>query len=166
MIFKSRSSRFGTLIAVASLAASGFSSVSAETVMTVNGVDVDTTVFDAYLESRFQKPAVQASPDERATVERELTDIYLLTTQPKAKEFSEDPQIKAQIELQYRGTIAQAVARAAHRVQERVVELAINFRAQSRDVYVDDVRLRVEVISPHVLEQHSPGHHLQEVARK
>ena len=64
-----------------------------------------------YLESRFQKPAAQATADERATVQQELTDIYLLTTQPKAKEFSEDPQIKATIELQYRGTIAQAVAR-------------------------------------------------------
>ena len=79
--------------------------------VTVNGVDIDSTVFDAYLESRFQKPAAQASAEERATVERELTDIYLLTTQPKAEEFAEDPQIKAQLELQYRGTIAQAVAR-------------------------------------------------------
>jgi peptidyl-prolyl cis-trans isomerase C len=108
---KSRSSRFGTLIAVATLAASGFSTAAADTVVTVNGVDIDNTVFDAYLESRFQKPAAQATADERATVERELTDIYLLTTQPKAEEFAKDPQIKAQLELQYRGTIAQAVAR-------------------------------------------------------
>ena len=111
MIFNSRSSRFGTLVAVASLAASGFSTAAAETVATVNGVDIDSTVFDAYLESRFQKPAAQATAEERGTVERELTDIYLLTTQPKAKEFSDDPNIKAQLELQYRGTIAQAVAR-------------------------------------------------------
>ena len=111
MILKTRSSRFGTLIAVVTLAASGFSTAAADTVVTVNGVDIDNTVFDAYLESRFQKPAAQATADERATVERELTDIYLLTTQPKAEEFAEDPQIKAQIELQYRGTIAQAVAR-------------------------------------------------------
>src|SRR5210317_559811 len=111
MIFNSRSSRFGTLLVVASLAASGFSTANAETVTTVNGVDIDSTVFDAYLESRFQKPAAQASADERATVERELTDIYLLTTQPKAKEFADDPQVKAQLELQYRGTLAQAVAR-------------------------------------------------------
>src|SRR5210317_1557910 len=111
MTFKSRSSLLGTLIAVASLAAGGFSTAAAETVATVNGADIDSTVFDAYLESRFQKPAAQATPDELATVEQELTDIYLLTTQPKAEEFSEDPKIKAQLELQYRGTIAQAVAR-------------------------------------------------------
>ena len=99
MTFKSRSSLLGTLIAVASLAAGGFSTAAAETVATVNGADIDSTVFDAYLESRFQKPAAQATPDELATVEQELTDIYLLTTQPKAEEFSEDPQIKAQLEL-------------------------------------------------------------------
>ena len=84
----------------------GFSTAAAETVVTVNGVDIDSTVFDAYLESRFQKPAAQATADERATVEQELTDIYLLTTQPKAKEFSEDPKIKATIEL--RTTITSA----------------------------------------------------------
>ena len=111
MTFNLRSSRLGTVIVVASLAASGFSTAAAETVATVNGVDIDSTVLDAYLESRFQKPAAQASAAERETVERELTDIYLLTTQPKAKEFAEDPTIKAQLELQYRGTLAQAVAR-------------------------------------------------------
>jgi peptidyl-prolyl cis-trans isomerase C len=79
--------------------------------MTVKDVDVDSAVFDAYLESRFQKPAAQATAEDRATVEKELKDIYLLTTTPKAKEFTNDPKIKAQLELQYRGTIAQAVAR-------------------------------------------------------
>lgn len=111
MIFKARSSRFGTLIAVTAFFASGISTAAAETVLTVNGVDIDSTVFDSYLESRFQKPAAQATADDRAAVERELTDIYLLTTTPKAKEFAADPEIKAQLELQYRGTIAQAVAR-------------------------------------------------------
>ena len=73
MIFNSRSRQFGTLIAVASLAASGFSTAAAETVATVNGVDIDSTVFDAYLESRFQKPAAQATADERG-LERAITD--------------------------------------------------------------------------------------------
>lgn len=111
MIFKFRSSGIGTLIAVISIAASGFSTANAETVMTVKGIDIDSTVFNAYLESRFQKPAAQATADDRATVERELKDIYLLTTTPKAKELANDPDMKAQIELQYRGAIAQAVAR-------------------------------------------------------
>lgn len=105
-----RSNRLGTLVAVAALAVTGYSTAAAETVASVNNVDIDSTVFDTYLESRFQKPAAQASADERATVQQELTDIYLLTTQPRGKEIAEEPRIKAQIELQYRGTIAQAVA--------------------------------------------------------
>ena len=107
----SRSGRIGALVAVAACAAAGYSMASAEAVMTVNGVDIDSSVFDAYAESRFQKPANQASAEERALVEQELTDIYLLTTQESAQQFAADPKIKAQIELQYRGTIAQAVAR-------------------------------------------------------
>ncbi len=111
MIFKFRSSRLGTFIAVISIAASGIATANAETVMTVKGVDIDSSVFNAYLESRFQKPAAQATADDRATVERELKDIYLLTTTPKAKDLADDPDMKAQLELQYRGAIAQAVAR-------------------------------------------------------
>ena len=106
-----RSRRLGTLLAVATVAATGISAASAEAITTVNGVEIDSTVFDAYLQSRFQKSAADASTEERETVERELTDIYLLTTQPSAERFAEDPSIKAQIELQYRGTLAQAVAR-------------------------------------------------------
>ena len=82
----------------------------ADSEATVNGVGIDRTVVDAYYESRFQKPAAQGTADERAQVLSELTDIYLLTTQPRAIEFSRDPRIQAQIELQYRGTLAQVVA--------------------------------------------------------
>ena len=110
MTFILRSRYLGTLVAVAMFMTAGFSTASAETATTVNGVDIDSTVFDTYLESRFQKPTAQASAEERAIVEQEIVDIYLLTTQPRGKEFADDPQIKAQIELQYRGTIAQAVA--------------------------------------------------------
>lgn len=105
-----RSKFIGTLVVVAALATALFQITSAEVVATVNGVDIDSTVFDAYLETRFQKSANMATADERATVERELTDIYLLTTQPNAKALSEDARFKAQIELQYRGSLAQAVA--------------------------------------------------------
>jgi peptidyl-prolyl cis-trans isomerase C len=110
MISISRSKIVGALIAAAALAVTAYSVTSAEVVATVNGVDIDSTVFDAYLETRFQKPSAQATAEERATVQRELTDIYLLTTQPGAKAHSEDPRFKAQIELQYRGSLAQAIA--------------------------------------------------------
>ena len=111
MIFNTRSNRVGTTALFAAVLVTGAATASAETAMTVNGVDIDSAVVDTYTESRFQKPAIQVTPEERALVEQELTDIYLLTTQPSAEKFADDPGIKAQIELQYRGTIAQAVAR-------------------------------------------------------
>lgn len=82
----------------------------AQTVTTVNGVDITQDVFNMYLESRLQKPAAQASADERDNVLGELQDIYLLTTQTRAKELAKDARTKAQIELQTRGILAQAVA--------------------------------------------------------
>jgi len=82
----------------------------AETVATVNGVAIDSALLDMYLESRIQKPAEQASPEERSVVTQELTDIYLLTTQPNAAEIGDEPAIKAQIELQSRALVAQAIA--------------------------------------------------------
>jgi peptidyl-prolyl cis-trans isomerase C len=84
--------------------------VHAETVMTVNGADVDSTVLDAYAETRTQKPAAQITAEEKDALKDELLDIYLLTTQPRAKELEKDPQVKAQLELQMRGTLAQAAA--------------------------------------------------------
>ena len=111
MNFKLRSNQVGTLGMLAAFVAAIASPAYAETLKTVNGVDIDSTVFDTYYESRFQKPAAQATAEERSVVEQELTDIYLLTTQPGAEAIAADPRVKAQIELQYRGTIAQAVAR-------------------------------------------------------
>ena len=83
---------------------------SAETVATINGVDIDSSIIDIYLESRTQKPAAQATPAERETVMQEISDIYLLTTQPIANELAKDPRVTAQSELQHRGILAQAVA--------------------------------------------------------
>jgi len=74
------------------------------------GVDIDPNVFNMYLESRIQKPADQASPQEVAAVREELTDIYLLSEQPRAEELKNDPRLQAQMELQSRAMMAQAVA--------------------------------------------------------
>ena len=82
----------------------------AQAVSTVNGADISQDVFNTYLESRLQKPAAEASADERANILSELQDIYLLTTQDRAKELAKGARTRAQIELQTRGLIAQAVA--------------------------------------------------------
>ena len=98
------------LVATCSIVLAGATSANAETVATINGVDIDSALVDFYLESRTQRPAAQASADERDGVMRELMDIYLLTTQPVANELAKGARIKAQIELQERAIIAQAVA--------------------------------------------------------
>jgi peptidyl-prolyl cis-trans isomerase C len=94
------------LVAALSLTTPG----AAETVATVNGVAIDGETLALYLQSRTQKPAAQATDEERAAILQELQDLYLLSTQPKARDLENDPRIKAQIELGYRGALAQAVA--------------------------------------------------------
>ena len=104
------SKEFGTLFLIVALGAALTTNVLAETIATINGTEIDSTVFDAYLESRLQKPAEQASADERATILDEMTDIYLITTQPRARELAQEPKVKAQLELQYRSTLVQTAA--------------------------------------------------------
>lgn len=113
MAMFNRSRRPGTLVTCTTIVLAALtvsSAATAETVATVNGVDIDSAIVALYLQSRMQKPAEQATPAERDAVMQELTDIYLLTTQPGAKVLENDPAIRAQIELQARGVVAQAVA--------------------------------------------------------
>ena len=91
MIAAKRSIRPGTLLAILATTLALAGTASAEAVKTVNGVDIDSTVFETYLQSRLQKPADQATPDERTQVLNEMTDIYLLSTQASAKELEKDP---------------------------------------------------------------------------
>jgi peptidyl-prolyl cis-trans isomerase C len=85
-------------------------SAHAETVRTVNGEAIDSTVVDFYVQNRTQKAPEQVTPDERSQLLDELTDIYVLSTQDAADEASKDPNVRAQLELQHRGVLAQAVA--------------------------------------------------------
>lgn len=84
--------------------------VNAETVKTVNGIPIDSSMLDFYLESRTQRPAVQVTAEERASLLDELVDIYLLSSGEAANEVANDPKILAQLELQRRGVIAQVLA--------------------------------------------------------
>lgn len=101
----SRASQIASLAGLLALTASGTSWAQAAA-----GVDIDPTVLNMYLESRLRKSADQATPEEAAAVRDELTDIYLLSNQPRAEELSKGPALIAQIELQTRAMLAQAVA--------------------------------------------------------
>lgn len=101
--------KYRSLLAVSALSLTSLASVSAETLATVNGIDIDSSLVDFYLENRWQAPASQLSVQQRATGLQELIDIYLLTTQPVATELAKESRIVAQIEMQARGILAQAV---------------------------------------------------------
>lgn len=86
------------------------SSTALAQVSTINGKEISDEVYNLFYEMRYQKPASQAAPTEREMALEMLEDIYLLTTQPSADDLAKDPRVKAQIELQTRSILAQAVA--------------------------------------------------------
>lgn len=96
--------------AVAAIALFPAGTVHAETLSTVNGTAIDSTVLDVYIENRIDKPLEQVTAEERQALLSELTDIYLLSTQESVSELEQDPRVAAQIELQKRGVLAQAAA--------------------------------------------------------
>ncbi|MDH5619935.1 MAG: peptidylprolyl isomerase [Gammaproteobacteria bacterium] len=102
---EARAKRIAALVGAVTLTVSGFVSAQDDT-----AVSISPDVFNMYLESRIQKPADQATAEETALVREELTDIYLLSDEPRAQALKESPRLKAQIELQTRAMLAQAVA--------------------------------------------------------
>src|SRR5690606_31518654 len=54
----------------------------------------------------------------------------------------------------------QRVSRTSHRVQERLIEILVDLGPEARNMDVDHIRLRIEMIFPDILEQHGPGDHL------
>lgn len=73
-------------------------------------VEIDPNVFNMFLESMTRQPASQATADQVTQARNQLTDIYLLSNQPRAQALKNEPRLKAQIELQMRAMLAQAVA--------------------------------------------------------
>src|SRR6266540_4354762 len=62
------------------------------------------------------------------------------------------------------GSGGEHVARAPNRVQQRLFEPFVELSAKPADVDVDDVGAGIEVIVPHLLEQHGAGDHAAFVA--
>lgn len=130
----------------------------AEVVATVNGVAIEDSTFEFYLENRIQKPLPQVTAEERELVLSELKDIYILTTQPRANELAADPRMKAQIELQRRAALAQAVASdwlASNPASEEEIAAAYESQAllapdlqfKARHILVETQSAAVDVIA-------------------
>lgn len=73
-------------------------------------INFNDTIIDLILESGLQKPAAQATPLERESAIQELTTIYLISNLPRTVELSNDPFIKAQLELQQKVILFNAFA--------------------------------------------------------
>ena len=75
----------GIILATTAIAVIAFVSTNsvADSLATVNGVEIDQSTFDLYLRNRVQTPLAQVTTEERDAVLQELKDIYILSTQPR-----------------------------------------------------------------------------------
>ena len=105
------SKSIGTRLAVMTLSAAVLFSMSTASAQQPEADALfDNEVLELLLESRIQKPASQATAQERATAIDELTNIYLISNLPRAIELGQIPPIKAQLELQERAILFNAFA--------------------------------------------------------
>jgi peptidyl-prolyl cis-trans isomerase C len=148
----------------------------AEVIATVNGTDIEQSTFEFYVESRTQKPLLEATAEEREIVLNELKNIYALSTQPRAAELATDQRFQAQLELQNRSAIAQAVATdwlASNPATEEEIKAAYDSQAllapdlqfKARHILVETQSAAVELITQldagasfeQLAESHSTG---------
>lgn len=80
------------------------------TALAQNSAVVDPDVFNLFLESSIKKPVAQATQQERTAAMNQLTDIILVTDLPRAMKLGDEPQLKAQLELQRRILVYNAFA--------------------------------------------------------
>ena len=103
---------FGAAAVLLSMAAcnQGGAAPGGEADVATDGSQIDPEVLNVFLETRYNKPADEASETETDAARDQLRDIYALSEHPRAKELSATPKVQAQLELQRRGMLAQAVA--------------------------------------------------------
>jgi peptidyl-prolyl cis-trans isomerase C len=101
----------GTRLAAISLSASlllGAGTASAQQAEAAAAYSPE--MLNLLLESRTQRPASEATSEDRSAAIDELTNIYVISSLPRAIELGEGPQIKAQLELQKRAILFNALA--------------------------------------------------------
>src|SRR5580704_6320752 len=69
---------------------------------------------------------------------------------------SADRRRKAESATKLPCAVTDHVASAPHRVQQRLGEALVDFRSQPRNVHVDHIGLRIEMVVPDVFQQHRP----------
>ena len=155
-------SRFGgtrlAAISLIALATSTTGTAFAQTLFTINGVDVDSAVVDLYFNSRLGGQDTQPTAEQREALMGELRDIYILATQENAATLAQGQEIAAQIALQKHSILAQAVAAeffASIEVTEEEtlaeygeqIKLAPPLQFKARHVLVESQGEAIEVIS-------------------
>ena len=175
MDFKNGSRNLGTRLAMCSLVAAGTFGThvaSADTIFTVNGADVDSAVVDLYFNSRLGNQGGQATPEQREILMTELRDIYVLATQDNAETLAQDARVAAQLDLQRRSILAQAVASdmlaSIEVTEEELLEeygeqirLAPTQQFKARHILVQTQAEAIEIIG-----QLNEGADFQELARE
>ena len=138
-------------------AIAGMSLAHAEAVISFNGQSMDSSLVDAYISGRLQKPVEQATPQEVEALTNELTDVFLLSTLDIADEIAKEPAIAAQLELQRIGILARAVVgklaediviseEEILKVYEEQVKLAPGLQYKARHILVETQSEAVEII--------------------
>jgi len=160
-MFSKRS--FGAAIAsktsalVAATVMATMSLAHAEAVITFNGQSIDSTLVDAYIAGRLQKPVDQATPQEVESLTTELTDVFLLSTLDMAEDIAKEPAVAAQLELQRIGILARAVVgklaedieiseEEILKVYEEQIKLAPGQQFKVRHILVETQSEAVEII--------------------
>ncbi len=150
--------RAGKLAASMLMFATSMAVAQAETVLTVNGIDIDSSVIDVYIESRTQKPANQLTQQERDSLITEISEVYLLTSQPGVEDLMSDSRVQAQLEVQKRGLMAQVVvtdfmtrnqATDDEILSEytKQIELAPSLDFKARHILVESQSVAIDIVS-------------------
>jgi peptidyl-prolyl cis-trans isomerase C len=142
---------------VTATAIAGMSLAHAETAMTFNGQSLDSTLVEAYISGRLQKPIEQATPQEVEALTSEITDVFLLSTLDIADELAKEPAVATQLELQRIGILARAVvSKLAEdiviteeeivKVYEEQIKLAPGQQYKARHILVETQGEAIEII--------------------
>ncbi len=98
-----------TLASAALLAACTPPATAGDEVASVNGTPISPEMLDVYANGRLRRPASEISDDERSQLISDLQDLVLLSDAAKTAGVDREPAVAAQLALQRRSVMAQAL---------------------------------------------------------